>query len=52
MGPTGQPHLEADRWGPQSGWEKKKKKTTRFGSGPKGAGSARSAQQARLGFVG
>jgi hypothetical protein len=34
---------EADRWGPRSGWEKKKKKA-RFGSGPKGAGLAHSAQ--------
>jgi hypothetical protein len=25
-GPTGQPHPEADGWGPRSGWEKEKEK--------------------------
>jgi hypothetical protein len=34
MGPTGQPHFEADRWDPRVRPEKGKRKAW-FGSGPK-----------------
>jgi hypothetical protein len=51
-GPTGQPRPEADRWGPSGQAGKREKEKLGLGFGPKGAGPARLAQQARLGSWG
>jgi hypothetical protein len=40
VGPTGQPHPEADRWGPRPGRAKEKRKGLGSDLGPKGVGLA------------
>jgi hypothetical protein len=49
MGPTGQPHPKADRWGPRSGRVKEKEKGYGSVLGPKGVGPAQGPT--RLGWL-
>jgi hypothetical protein len=50
VGPAGQPHPEADRWGPQPGRAKEKRKGLGLDLGPKGVGPAQGPT--RLGSMG
>jgi hypothetical protein len=52
VGPTGQPHPEANRWGALSGRVKEKEKGLGWVLGSKGLGRLDRPNKARLGFAG